>query len=616
MAKELDKKIEIKIKENCSSYTKPLTNPLLFSKKIAKGTKMTVTKLSSSASTTMYYVTSSNNSGSWVNSKYCKVIKKEQKDEKPKKKPLVKDGKKGDKKGGKKGLKDSKKLDAQMKKIVVTKRDTLASTIDGSMRMFGMPHQMMAATDKRISEDTGLGTVFTEHFIADAPVIFLKPGKSNFLPGMSNSEKKGMVNSIINSAKGNKKTKGLADQLKLMKDNDWRYFDFKEDYAAYIRNVNVLCRLCAVFLRLNDKKVPWQAGKATYGTYDWSGYTFETLYNNKTTVPVKPAKNVNTKKESTSLLDKIWSFVKGMVKKVKKTVKSVVSNLLSDDNFVRFYVDASVGFSESVTNSTSQSIVNSYIDNMEAIGKELSFVSGATGVDIDKVIDKSSDRIDAAANKILAGDGAVSNFLKRLTGTGKQVLTGANFIAPDVWSGAEYSKSYNFSITLSTPYGNTEAWYLNVCVPLIHLLALALPRQNTANTYNAPFLVRAYSPGWFSCDLGVIDSLTINKAPSGDAWGQNSLPLEIKIDVSIKELYSSLAVPDGGEFKLFFANTGLMNYLMINCGVDITKQTLDLQVTVFVNMFKNVVKDAVNEWSDSIWYKIKSAVRDMFGLWH
>lgn len=613
MADSYTSDMVVKIKEKCEGKKKP-DDKAKKSMDLSNGKQFYVFKTTKKDGKTWYKISDPSGDDTWISSKYCKLLTKEQ-TKKAEKQGLINTANTQYEGKGGKGLKSAKELDKQMKKLVATKRNALASTIDGSMRMFGMPHQMTPQTDRRISKETDLGTVFTEHFIADAPVIYLKPGKSNFLPGMSNSEKRNIVNSIINSAKGDKKTSGLAAKLANMKDNDWRYFDFKEDYAAYVRNVNVLCRMCAVFLKIHKKEVPWQAGKATYGTYDWSGYTFETLYNDKTKVSVKPAKDVDDKKESTSLLDKVLTVVKDGTKKVKNTAKAAVDNLLSDDNFVRFYVDASVGFSESVSNTTSQSMVNSYIDSIESIGKELSFVSGATGLDVNKVINSTSSTIDSTVNKVLSGDGAIGNFLKRLTGTGKQVLAGANFIAPDIWSGADYSKSYNFSITLSTPYGNIESWYLNICVPLIHLLALALPRQNTANTYNAPFLVRAYSPGWFSCDLGVIESMTITKAPSGEAWSQKALPLDIKIDISIKELYTSLAIPEGGEFKLFFANTGLMNYLMINCGVDITKQSLDLKVTVFINIFKNIVGDAIDEATDSLWYSFKSHVRGIFNLW-
>ena len=610
MADSYKSDMVIKIKEKCEGKKKPDDS----AKKrmdLSSGKQFYVFKTTKKGGKTWYKISDPSSDDTWVSSKYCKLLTQQQ-TKKAESSGLINTANAQYEGNGGKGLKSAKDLDNQMKKLVATKRNTLASNIDGSMRMFGMPHQMTPETDKRISDKTDLGTVFTEHFIADAPVIYLKPGKSNFLPGMSNSEKRNMVNAIINSAKGDSKSSSLAAKLSGMKDNDWRYFDFKEDYASYVRNVNTLCRLCSVFLKLNDKDVPWQTGKATYGTYDWSGYTFETLYNNKTTVNAKPASGIDPTKESTSLLDKVLSFGNS----VKTAAKSAVATLLSDDNFVRFYVDASVGFQESVSNTTTQSMINSYIDSMESIGKELSFVSGATGIDIDQVVNKSADRIDAAANKILSGDGAISNFMKRLTGTGKQVLAGANFIAPEIWSSASYSKSYSFSITLSTPYGNVESWYLDICVPLMHLLAMSLPRQNTANTYNAPFLVRAYSPGWFSCDLGVIESLTIDKAPSGDAWGQNSLPLEVKIGVNIKELYSSLALPEGGDFKVFFANTGLMNYLMINCGVDITKQTLDLQVTVFTNIFQNVVKNAIKESTDSIWFSFKEHVRKKFNLWN
>lgn len=602
----------IKIKQSCVSRKTPNDKGNKISD-LSVGAQYYVYKSTKTSGKTWYRISEDSAAKpAWVNSKYCKLLDAKQ-TKKAIKTGLVSSATTQyatatDSSSGTK-LKDAATLDKEMEAMVATKRNSLSSAIDGSVRMFGMPHQLTDAADRRISNITQLGTMFTEKFIMNAPVIYLKPGKSNFLPGMSDTEKSNIVNSIINSAKGNSKGSSLTKTLASMDDNDWRYFDFTEDYASYVRTVNVLCRLCAVFTGLNGKSVPWKPN-LTYGVYDWSDYTFETLYNDNSAT-VKVASGVDKTKPETSFFKNVLNVAKSASSKLK----TAVSGLLSDENYVRFYVDASVSFSESISNGTSQSMINSYIDSLSSIGQELAFVSGATGINIDEVMEKSTGTIDDAVNNVLKGDGAISNMFKRLTGTGKQVLTGSNFIAPEIWNSSDYSKSYIFAVTLASPYGDIESWYLNIGVPLMHLLALSLPKQDTANTYTAPYLVRAYSPGWFSCDLGVIESISIEKAPSGDAWGANALPLEIRVGISIKELYSSLSIPNNSEFKIFFANTGLLNYLMINCGFDITKQSLDLQVNVFVNIFENTIGDAVKQTTTGIWYNVKEAVRKKFGLW-
>ena len=493
-------------------------------------------------------------------------------------------------------LKNAKQLDADIKSMVNNATASLESAIDGSMRMFGLPHQLTENNDYRLSKKTKLGTMFTETFIMDAPLVYIKPGGSNFLPGMTEKQKKNMLNAIIRSASKEEKASAFARKLANMSDNDWRYFDFQGRYAEYIANVNKLCRIGSVFLDLNDVKVPWEPSK-TYGTYSWAHYRFSSIY--------QSSEDYSGKKKTT----------KDYIALAGKTAKDLVKKMMSDDEYVKFYVDANTSFSESSSNGTTESMISQFTDSLESFGKELAFVSGVSGANIDKVVNASTSTIDSAVNNIAKGDGAISTFLKRLTGVGKQVLAGSNFLTPEIWSSSDYSKSYSFSITLATPYGCREAWYLNIFVPLMHLLALALPMQESANTYKAPMLVRAFAPGWFSCDLGIIDQISIEKGGSGDAWSSCGLPNEVKVSISIKDLYANLALPnEKGGIKAWFSNTGLMNYLMVNCGVDVTKQSFDEKVDVFVNLFMNNVSDSISVTTHSKINQFLESVRNVFNL--
>ena len=493
-------------------------------------------------------------------------------------------------------LKNAKKLDSDIKKMVNNSTKTLESAIDGSTRMFGLPHQLTKKNDYRISKKTKLGTMFTETFIMDAPLVYIKPGGSNFLPGMTEKQKKDILNTMIRAASKDEQASVFAKKLGNMKDEDWRYFDFKGRYSEYIATVNKLCRIGAVFLDINDKRVPWDK-KYTYGTYSWAHYRFSSLY--------QSSSNYGTGTKKT----------KDVASMVAKKAKDLISKALSDDEYVKFYVDANTSFSEGASNGTTESMISTFTQSLEGVGKELAFTSGLTGANIDKLVNSSTSTIDAAVNKIAKGDGDLATFLKRLTGVGKQILAGSNFLTPEIWSSSDYSKSYSFNMTLATPYGCREAWYLNIFVPLMHLLALALPVQESANTYSAPMLVRAFAPGWFSCDLGIIDSISIEKGGSGDAWSSCGLPNEIKVTIGIKDLYANLALPnEKGGIKAWFSNTGLMNYLMVNCGINITQQSFDEKVDVFVNLFMNNLSDTVSVTMHSKVNNFYEGVRNVFNL--
>lgn len=482
---------------------------------------------------------------------------------------------------------------------ILASRGTNQATLlasNASMRLFGMPHQLLDYNDYRINSITDMGRMFTETFVLDAPIIYIKPGTSNFLPGMSTQEKEAYLNVFASIADGSgQMIQQLGDQIKqLMVGEDLRYFEFKQKYAEYKAKVNLLCRICAVFMDLHNKKVPWHYGNITFGSYDWGNYIFEDKHFTKTMV--EPTGN--------------WA------KDALKTFINIADTLADDTNaYVKFYVDASTSFSEDASNSTTQSALNSFTDQMSEMGKELSFVSGVSGINIDDTLNAFTGGVDNAMQSIAKGDGAINSFLRRLTGVSSQLLAGSNFLTPEIWNDSSYGKNYSFTINLATPYGNKFARYINLIVPLMHILGVALPTQTSANTYSAPNIVQLFAPGWFSCDMGIIDSVSIDKGGSGDAWASDGMPNELKVTISVKDLYSNLSLPDGYSISKFFNNTGLINFLMVNCGVDITSTGLSDKLSVIINMFSNTISSLVDETIDNIWFSLQDSAKRIFGLY-
>ena len=479
--------------------------------------------------------------------------------------------------------------------ITQNKTDMIEQAIDGSVRLFGLPHQFTPYTDYRISDKTGLGRVFAETFVLDAPRVFIKPGTSNFLPGMSESERTGFLQAIKDLADSDSSATSLKQKLEQSyKDETYvKYFEFEQQFSKYMSRVNLLCRVGAVFLDVNKVKVPWDRGSTvTFGNYDWRHYKFKSTFSGVSNVGNNPDSALNAF-DPTAFL----------------------SSIALDDSYIEFYVDASASFSESASNSTTQSMLNSYTDALSSVGKELAFISGATGVAIDNLATSSSSAVENAISSVAKGDGAIATFFRRLTGTSNQLIAGGNFIAPDIWSESEYSKSYSFNINLSTPYGNKLSWFLNIWVPLAHILAMALPIQAGANAYTAPCLVKAFTPGWFSCDLGIIDSIGIEKAGSGDAWSSMGLPNEIRVSLSIRDLYSSLALPEDYNIKDFFANDNLINFLLVTCGVDITNQAFLTKYETLANMFANTITESISAPISDVVTRFKETARGIYGLY-
>ena len=104
---------------------------------------------------------------------------------------------------------------------------------------------------------------------------------------------------------------------------------------------------------------------------------------------------------------------------------------------------------------------------------------------------------------------------------------------------------------------------------MLHALCLALPRQSSENSFNSPFLIRGYAQGWFAIDMGMVDNITIEKGPE-QSWTVDGLPTEVKITLNIKELYGNLMMSPSTKPSYFFSNQGLIDYLGVACGVDMT----------------------------------------------
>lgn len=470
----------------------------------------------------------------------------------------------------------------------------LEDKVDNSMRLFGMPHQFIAHNDPRIGDKSNLGRCFAERIVMEAPIVALKPGVADFLPGMSDSQKNSFLNGVLDAVNSNGSLSSVFSNISSDNEDTLLYYQHKSCYSEMMAKVNVLCKLMAVFLGISDTKVPWAKGNVTFGKYDWRYYTLKNQFNDVT---------FNTKSGSGS----VGAFI-------KNAMTSAGKSLMEDNEWVRFYVDSNTSFGESNSNSTTTSILESYTEKLEGVAKELDTISGMTGVDVQELASSSASSVDSYIQEYATGDGAIATMLSRISGATKSIISGGNFLIPEIWSSSEYSKNYSFSITLSTPYGCPEAWFLNIGVPLMHILGLCLPQQLSANTYKSPYLVKCYSPGWFNCNLGIIDSVSIDKG-ADSSWNVGGLPNEVKVSLSVKDLYSTLSIPvEPYEKPATFLSTGMLEFLMVNCGVDITRQNISDRMKIWATVLSNNFTDRFTSKPYDIQQYFKSKIQGLFNV--
>jgi hypothetical protein len=473
-----------------------------------------------------------------------------------------------------------KALDAKVLNMMLESVKAREGKIDASMRLFGAPHQFTQQTDFRITGGKyDLGRKYLDTMIAESPIVYLMPGRPNFLPNLATEEKDALKEFFKDTQPGEADNKEVLN--KVLGNKDVRYFDFLADYTNYMKYVNILCRTAAIFMGIGDTDAPVDAKRTKYKWFDWSNYRYDESYKVKGHTVNSPF-DVKSKDDAKDL---------------------IYNSLFGNWQYTQFYVDPRTSFSESSSNQTADSKLKGILDMGQGAMKEISFFMQTGGMGN---LDAWGKNTNAEINKALEGLGN-NGILGRLTDVGTSIMSGSNIILPEIWGDAAYNKSYNITINLTSPYGHKEAIYLNVIVPLMHLLALSLPRQTSANAFTTPFLVKASAKGWFNCEMGIIDNISIEKVAG--SWSVDGLPTEVKVQLSIKDLYSNLMITPATSPQLFFENKGLMNWLAVTCGVDVTQPA-------FFEKWLNILYTLLNSAVDipgNIYLELVEKVRGALG---
>lgn len=447
--------------------------------------------------------------------------------------------------------------------------------------IFGMPYHFLEYTDAHMDKNNRFGYTFFNHIYMEKPIATLMPGKMVFLPAFSKNNKK--IFGSLAADSSNPNSRAALKEL-ISEEAGSRYYDFASDYTAYMNYVNLMCRVCAVYLGLGKENGYKAPDGGSYTTYDWKNYH-----------------SVQGYKTPSGTSDK------NLLSDVKDFFKNVKDDLTSGQRcYVNFYIDPNTTVSENISNTTQASQLEGMFDSVEGIVKEAQLLLNTVGGNgISSFLDSATGKISDIANAATLG------VFADLLGLGKEVLNGSNLIYPEIWTDSNYDKHFSIQINLATPYGNKEAIYLNILVPMLHALCLALPRQSTENSFNSPFLIRGYCQGWFSIDMGMVESITIDKGPE-QTWNVDGLPTQMKITLNIKELYSSLMMSPSTKPSHFFSNQGLIDYLGVACGVDMTVPHVYFNFRLASAMLSGMVQDLPNNMYRTMAENVRTILKAKF----
>lgn len=418
--------------------------------------------------------------------------------------------------------------------------------------IFGMPHQFLQNTDPRIDGSKNaysFGRKYAEKIIAPMPLLLMTPGLPGFMVGYNQKQKESLLEQFITDKIEDSVLSNLTDK------KNGKYYSLKFAYTDYFHYVNAMLRSAAFFLGIQNETVD----NKTLGTMNW-------LFG-----PPGPDSDI---------------FGHEGLGKFLGTYAGAVP----------FYVDSETSVNDSFSNSTSQSSISSSINGISEKGKELNFlignVGGMAGVDWfdQNNLESNIENVTSEVNRLLGNN----NVLANIVGSAQTLLAGGRMVFPEIWSDSSFSRSYGIKMKFVSPSGSKLDVFLNVLVPIYHLIAFVLPRQSEGQTYFSPFLVRAFYKGLFNVDMGIITDLSVTKGAEGE-WTIDGLPTVAEVSFDIKDLYEGFFMSKqtvAKDYTGILSNISELDYIANSCGVNINEPDVRRTVEMYFTLgFTTKVKD-------------------------
>ena len=446
--------------------------------------------------------------------------------------------------------------------------------IKNVMGVFGLPYQFLPTADLRLEDplnSKNLGYEYAERIIERIPLLFLAPGKANFMTRYSKKSKENLLEHFLT---GNYKNEENTGSLNDLISGNGRYYTFEYDHVSYYKIVNPMCRIAARFMGIQDETI----NGTKLDKLNWEHFT----------------------KQGISSIGDFGSFTS-----------------------IPFYLDAESlsSISESYGNSTTQSMIASSVNSISDMGRELNFLLGTVGagtgveaIQSDADVQSNIQNIHDTISKLM-GKG---NFLSNLADHLSTVAAGGKLIFPEIWADSTFSRSYSCEFKFIAPDPSPLSVYMNVIVPLLHLLGMVAPQtvKENPNGYVNPFLVRAMYKGFFNIDSGIITDMSVTKGAECQ-WTPEGVPTSITVSITIKDLYNIMSVSstESTDWKYdTLDNTALMDYIANLCGVNIYKPEIARMIDLwFTNNFTTRISDffEVNIWG-GVQQKVQNAIMNIY----
>lgn len=450
----------------------------------------------------------------------------------------------------------------------------------------GMPFQYTAITDRRDSTSMGngytgessadsnpatgsggvksgdtdtYGRTFAKEIAANMPICVIAPGKPKFLTSVKDGLG-GYVSEVVSdirntfmpmfSAQSDTEFGSILANLNDIQ-GDFQYYSMEIDTAKYFKYVNSCCRSAAYLMGLSS--VQYHGKKCP--DLDWGDY--------------------NTAAEQDfSVFEQVMGLSQG----------------------VSFAYDPQSSVSDTISNTTTESQFMSMFNDVSSKARELEFITGYSGLDTGDLFDSTNYRQQATTQLNTGAFAGLQNVVDRIGTWMNNSIHGMNMRFPEIWSDSTNSRSYEIDMHFVAPYATSFCKWRYVLVPFFHIFCAAAPRSDAhVSQYSAPFLIRAYSKGYFNVEMGIIESLTWKRFGDGNMISEDGVPTQIDVTVGFKDLYHTLAMTEfygeglATNVGNFMNNTGLIDLIGTLSGVNMNRITLGERLAMFASTSMNAL---------------------------
>lgn len=501
-----------------------------------------------------------------------------------------------------------------------TGKSIMGTPIGRMLFVHGMPFQFTHYTDRRPGSEKQYGNsseyydltrvgrstssatadfygrIFEKEIASNIPIMSVVPGEPQFLTMNTGRFVLPSVTGASNKLKNEFSKLFSADDFEVGSivdssnalargSNVYQYYSMTINTKEYFKYVNTLCRMSAILMGLKD-------------------FT----YNGKSCTDIDWGDQNSTTSNGGSDFN-------------------LFEEVIGVDGGVSFAYDPGSSVTDSLGNSLSESQFANLLKTLSGKAKEFSFIAGSMGYDRDWTSAVDNTDYDKAMSTIGGSNlFGPNSLIGRLATFISNAGRGMNVRFPQIWQDSTYSKSYSVDMKFVTPYATNFCKWRYVLVPFFHCFAFAAPRMiNSLTNYSRPFLIRAYSKGYFNVEMGMIESLQWRRFGDGDMISDDGIPTEIDVTIDFVDMYQALGMSkiDGGIFGvfnsslsaqvgLFFNNSGLMDLLGTLSGVNMNRMNMKERFALYWNAYYTGITNMPGNFKRAIQDRLRNTYEKWF----